>query len=340
MPRGGCSCCVIGHILSRDGVSITGPADRPRCDKEIAIHATGKERLAERFEAERGHLRAIAYRMLGSMSEADDAIQEAWIRLSRTDASEIDNLRAWLTTVVSRVALNILRSRRTHREASLDETLDSGLEPHVPDPIVSPPDGMDPEAEAILGDSLGLALMAVLDTLSPPERVAFVLHDAFGVPFEEIAPMLGKTPAATRQLASRGRRRVRGAPVPDTDLAGQWAIVDAFLAASRAGDFEGLLALLDPDVLLRSDGGPARPALGAVRRGAPVVAGQAFAFRQLAAGATRALVNGVPGGIAWARDGRPFAVIAVTVARGRIIALDILADPDRLERLDLGSMAR
>jgi RNA polymerase sigma-70 factor (ECF subfamily) len=308
--------------------------------KGIAIHALDQESLAERFEDHRAHLRAVAYRMLGSTSEAEDAVQEAWIRLSRTDASEIDNLRAWLTTVVSRVALNVLRARRTHREASLDETLDSGLEPHVPDPILSPPEGMDPEAEAILGDSLGLALMAVLDTLSPPERVAFVLHDAFGMPFDEIAPLLGKTSAAARQLASRGRRRVRGAPVPDTDLPGQWATVDAFLAASRAGDFERLLGLLDPDVLLRSDGGVARPALRAVRRGAPVVAGQAFAFRQLAAGATRALVNGVPGGIAWTPDGRPFAVIAVTVARGRIIALDILADPDRLERLDLTSLTR
>src|SRR4249920_3157813 len=209
--------------------------------------------LAERFEANRSHLRGVAYRMLGSLSEADDAVQEAWIRLSRTDTSDVDNLRAWLTTVVGRICLNVLRSRRTRREASLGT--------HLPDPIVSLGEGFDPEQEVLLGDSVGLALLVVLDSLTPAERVAFVLHDVFALPFDEIAPIVGRTPTATRQLASRGRRRVHGAPVPDVDLDGQWAVVDAFLAAARDGDFERLLAVLDPDVVLRSDGGVARPAL-------------------------------------------------------------------------------
>ena len=209
--------------------------------------------LAERFEANRSHLRGVAYRMLGSVTEADDAVQEAWIRLSRTDASQVDNLRAWLTTVVGRVCLNMLRSRKTRRE--------SPLETHVPDPILSPEAGLDPEQEALLGDSIGLALLVVLDSLTPAERVAFVLHDVFAVPFDDIAPIVGRTPAAARQLASRGRRRVQGAPVPDVDLEGQWAVVDAFLAAARDGDFERLLAVLDPDVVVRSDGGIARPDL-------------------------------------------------------------------------------
>ena len=296
---------------------------------------TDQDWLAERFETHRGHLRAVAYRMLGSLSEADDAVQEAWIRLSRADADQVENLRAWLTTVVGRVALNMLRSRRTRRESSLDAQLDA----HVPDPIVSPARGVDPEQEALLGDSLGLALLAVLDALSPAERVSFVLHDVFGVPFGEIAPIVGRSPAAARQLASRGRRRVRGAPVPDTDLDGQWAVVDAFLAASRAGDFERLLALLDPDIVLRSDGGTSRPNLVALVHGAEAVATQAFAFRKLALDSTRALVNGVPGGVVWTHDGRPFAVIAVTVAGERIVSMDILADPDRLASVDLRPIA-
>ena len=210
--------------------------------------------LAERFEANRSHLRGVAYRMLGSVSEADDAVQEAWIRLSRSDTSQVDNLRAWLTTVVGRVSLNMLRSRKTRREAS--------LETHLPDPIVSPEDGLDPEQEALLGDSIGLAMLVVLDSLTPAERVAFVLHDVFAVPFDDIAPIVGRTPTAARQLASRARRRVQGAPVPDIDLEGQWAVVDAFLAAAREGDFERLLAVLDPEVVLRSDGGATRPGLG------------------------------------------------------------------------------
>jgi RNA polymerase sigma factor (sigma-70 family) len=288
---------------------------------------TEQDWLAERFESHRTHLRAVAYRMLGSLTEADDAVQEAWIRLSRTDTSDVENLRAWLTTVVGRVCLNMLRSRRTRREAP--------LETHVADPIVSPEAGIDPEQEAILGDSLGLALLAVLDTLSPPERVAFVLHDVFGVPFDEIAPILGRSTTAARQLASRGRRRIQGAPVPDTDLDGQWAVVDAFLAASREGDFERLLAVLDPDVVVRSDGGAARPALVAVTRGAEAVATQAMAFRRFAGTATRALVNGIPGAVVRFPDGRPFAVVSATVAGSRIVSIDILADPDRLNRLDL-----
>jgi RNA polymerase sigma factor (sigma-70 family) len=287
--------------------------------------------LAERFEANRSHLRGIAYRMLGSLTEADDAVQEAWIRLSRTDTNDVENLRAWLTTVVGRVSLNMLRSRKTRREAS--------LESHLPDPVLSPEAGIDPEQEALLGDSVGLAMLVVLDSLAPAERVAFVLHDVFAVPFDQIAPIVGRTPTAARQLASRARRRVQGAPVPDVDLDGQWAVVDAFLAAARGGDFERLLDVLDPDVVLRSDGGVARPDLMSLVRGARTVAEQAVAFRQFAETATRALVNGIPGGIAWAPDGRPFSVVALTVRGGRIVAIDILADPDRLGDLDLTVVA-
>jgi RNA polymerase sigma-70 factor (ECF subfamily) len=287
--------------------------------------------LAERFEANRPHLRGVAFRMLGSVTEADDAVQEAWIRLSRTDTSDVDNLRAWLTTVVGRVCLNMLRSRRTRREAS--------LETHVPDPVLSPEAGMDPEHEALLGDSVGLAMLVVLDSLTPAERIAFVLHDVFAVPFDEIAPVVGRTSTATRQLASRARRRVQGAPVPDVDLDGQWAVVDAFLAAARDGDFERLLAVLDPQVVLHSDGGLTRPDLTTLVRGAQTVAEQAMAFRQFAETATRVLVNGTPGGVAWAPDGRPFSVVALTVTGGRIVAIDILADPDRLDELDLTEVA-
>lgn len=286
--------------------------------------------LAERFEANRSHLRGVAYRMLGSLSDADDAVQEAWIRLSRADTgviAAIDNLQAWLTTVVGRICLNILRSRATHREES--------LETHVPDFIVSPEEGADPEQEAVLGDSVGIALLVVLDSLAPAERVAFVLHDVFAVPFEAIAPIVERTPAATRQLASRARRRVQDAPTPDVDLAGQWAVVDAFRAASRAGDFNQLLAVLDPDIVLRSDGGIAHPELTALVRGAQVVAGRAMTFRQFEQTATKVLVNGIPGGIAWASDGSPFAILAMTVRDGRIVAIHILADPDRLGQLDL-----
>ena len=287
--------------------------------------------LAERFEANRSHLRGVAYRMLGSLTEADDAVQEAWIRLNRSDTSDVDNLRAWLTTVVGRVCLNMLRSRRSRGEAS--------LETHMPDPVVSPEEGLDPEQEALLGNSVGLAMLVVLESLTPAERVAFVLHDVFAVPFDEIAPIVGRTPTAARQLASRARRRVQGAPVPDVDLDGQWAVADAFLAAARAGDFERLIAVLDPDVVVRSDGGVARPGLVSLVRGAQAVAGQAMAFRRFADSATRVLVNGIPGGVAWAPDGTPFAVVALTVRGGRIVALDVLADPDRLRQLDLTVVA-
>ena len=287
--------------------------------------------LAERFETNRSHLRGVAYRMLGSLSDADDAVQEAWIRLSRADTGAIDDLRAWLTTVVGRICLNMLRSRKTRHEVS--------LETHVPDPIVSPVEGSDPEREALLGDSVGLALVVVLDTLTPAERVAFVLHDIFAVPFEEIAPIVGRTPAAARQLASRARRQVQGAPVPDVDLDGQWAVADAFLAAARAGAFDQLVAVLDPDVVLRSDGGVARPQLSSHVRGARAIARQALTFRQFAETATRVLVNGISGGVAWASDGSPFAILALTVKGGRIVAIDILADPERLGKLDLTEVA-
>ena len=237
-----------------------------------------------------------------------------------------------MTTVVGRVCLNMLRSRRTRREAS--------LETHLPDPILSPKDGLDPEQEALLGDSVGLAMLVVLDSLTPAERVAFVLHDVFAVPFDEIAPIVGRTPAAARQLASRARRRVQGAPVPDVDLDGQWAVVDAFLAAAREGDFERLVTVLDPEVVLRSDGGDARPGLTLLVRGARAVAERAMTFRQFEETSTRILVNGVPGGVAWSpADGSPFAVIATTVQAGRIVRIDVLADPDRLRELDLTVVA-
>lgn len=287
--------------------------------------------LAERFEAHRVRLRAIAYQTLGSTSEADDAVQEAWIRLSRTDTSRVDNLQAWLTTVVGRVCLNMLRSRKTRGEES--------LETHLPDLVLSPQEGIDPEQEALLGDSVGLAMLVVLDSLTPAERVAFVLHDVFALQFDDIARIIERTPTATRQLASRARRRVQGAPVPDVDLDGQWAVVDAFLAASRAGDFERLLAVLDSQVVLRSDGGVARPALTLRIRGAQAVAERAMSYRQMAETSTRILVNGIPGGIVWAPDGSPYAVMAITVKGGRIVGLDFLTDPDRLGRLDLTVVA-
>ncbi|HEX5040107.1 MAG TPA: RNA polymerase sigma factor SigJ [Candidatus Limnocylindria bacterium] len=287
--------------------------------------------LAERFEANRAHLRGVAYRMLGSVAEADDAVQEAWIRLSRTDTSDVANLRAWLRTVVGRVCLNMLRSRKTRRESSLED--------HVPEPMVSPEQGMDPEQEALLGDSIGLAMLVVLDSLTPAERVAFVLHDVFAVPFDDIAPIVGRSPTAARQLASRARRRVQGTPVPDVDLDGQWAVVDAFLAAAREGDFERLVGVLDPDVVLRVEGGPGRPKLTQLVDGARDVAAQAMLFRQFTATATRVLVNGVPGGVAWKPDGSPYAVLAMTVHGERIVRIDVLADPERLAELDLTPVA-
>ena len=283
-----------------------------------------RDLLADRFEANRTHLRAVAYRMLGSLSEADDAVQEAWLRLSRrSDPDELDNLRAWLTTVVARVCLDMLRSRRSRREESLDTRL--------PEPIVSREDGMDPEHEALLADSVGLALLVVLETLTPAERLAFVLHDMFAVPFDEIAPIVDRSPAAARQLASRARRRVRGtAPEPDVDVARQREVVDAFLAASRDGDFEALVALLDPDVVLRADGPDAPRHL----RGAPAVLGEARRYAGLARFARPALVNGAAG-VVVAPRGRPVAVMGITVAKGRIVEIDVFADPKRVRELDL-----
>ena len=283
--------------------------------------------LAERFEEQRAHLRSVAYRMLGSVSEADDAVQEAWLRLSRSDAREIENLGGWLTTVVGRVCLNMLRSRKTRRE--------DPLEVHVPEPIVSREDELDPEHEALLADSVGLALLVVLETLTPAERLAFVLHDMFAVLFDEIGPMVGRSPAAARQLASRARRRVQGeAPAPDPDLGRQREVVDAFFAAAREGDFEALVAVLDPDVVLRSDGGTARPGATHVVRGAETVARRAMTFAHLSPFARPALVNGAAGVVVAPRD-RPFSVMAFTVTEGKIVAIDALADPDRLRELDL-----
>jgi RNA polymerase sigma-70 factor, ECF subfamily len=283
--------------------------------------------LAERFEEHRTHLRAVAYRMLGSGSEADDAVQEAWLRLSRADTSGVENLGGWLTTVVARVSLNMLRSRKTRREEPMDV--------HVPEPIVSRAEGVDPEHEALLADSVGLALLVVLDTLSPAERLAFVLHDMFAVPFEEIAPMVGRSPTAARQLASRARRRVRGgAHVPDADLSRQREVVDAFFAAARDGDFDALVAVLDPDVVLRSDGGVARPTASVEVHGARAVAERALMFARLSPFVRPALVNGAAG-VVVTPHGRPFSVMGFTVAGGRIVAIDSLADPERLRELDL-----
>ncbi len=280
--------------------------------------------LAERFEEHRTHLRAVAHRMLGSLGEADDAVQEAWLRLARADTGDVENLGGWLTTVVGRVCLDLLRARRSRREEP--------LEAHLPDQIVSRADRADPEHEALLADSVGLALLVVLDTLAPAERLAFVLHDLFGVPFDEIAPIVGRTPTAAKMLASRARRRVQGAAtVPDTDLARQNAVVDAFLAASRGGDFEALLAILDPDVVLRADHAAVRAGASPEVRGAAAVA-ETFSGR---AQATRpALVNGAVGAV-WAPGGRPRVVFGFTIRRGKVVAIDLVADPDRLRQLDL-----
>ena len=280
--------------------------------------------LAERFEAERSHLRAVAYRMLGSLAEADDAVQESWLRLSRSDTSDIKNLGGWLTTVVARVCLDQLRARSSRREDSLD--ID------VADPIASGEDGSDPEQEALLAESVGLALLVVLDRLAPAERIAFVLHDLFDVPFEEIAPIVGRSPTAARQLASRARRRLRGASAhTDTDLAQSRSMVDAFLAAARAGNLAALLAVLDPDVVMRTDFG-SRPG-GAPRevRGAPAVARQ---YSGRAQGARPALVNGSVG-LLVAPRGRLLLVIIPTISNGKIVAINVVADPERLHQLDL-----
>ncbi|HVV23805.1 MAG TPA: sigma-70 family RNA polymerase sigma factor [Pseudonocardiaceae bacterium] len=284
-----------------------------------------REWLAERFTAHGAHLRAVAYRMLGSLAEAEDAVQEAWLRISRADTSDVVNMGGWLTTVVGRVCLDMLRSRASRREQPLDGPL--------PEPIVSPENGLDPEQQALIADSVGLAMLVVLETLAPAERLAFVLHDMFAVPFEDIAPIVGRNAAATRQLASRARRRVRGsAPVPDADLAKQRAAVDAFLAAARDGDFEALVAVLDPDVVLHADIGTGTRMV----RGAREVASQAMLFRGATGAVTRpVLVNGAAGMVAY-RNGKVQSVGGVTVVNGLIVEIDILADPKRLSQLDLG----
>jgi RNA polymerase sigma-70 factor (ECF subfamily) len=290
------------------------------------------EFLAKQFEQNRAHLRAVAYQMLGSLSEAEDAVQEAWLRLSRSDRSGIKNLGGWLTTVVARVCLDLLRTRRSRREEPLGERL--------PDPIVSRADGMDPEQEALLADSVGLALLVVLETLGPAERLALVLHDMFDLPFDEIAPIVGRSPVAARQLASRARRRVqRAAPAADSGclreaeaIGSQRQAVEAFLAAARGGDFDALLAVLDPDVVLRADSGP-----GASRvvQGARAVAAGAVAASRLAQLARFVLVNGAPGMVAFNPDGHLRGVTGFTVRDGKIVEINVLLDPERLRRIEV-----
>jgi RNA polymerase sigma factor (sigma-70 family) len=282
--------------------------------------------LAARFEDHRSHLRAVAYRMLGSLVEADDAVQDTWLRVSRAGAGDVDNLGGWMTTIVARVCLNMLRSRNTRAEQSLDV--------HLPDPVVRLEGAAQPDEQALLADSVGLALLVVLDTLSPAERLAFVLHDMFDLPFEEIAPMVDRSPAAARQLASRARRRVKGAHLPasDPDVARQRKVVNAFFQAASGGDFDELVALLHPDVVLRADFGPKRPAASRVVEGATAVAGQALAGARTGGVLHPAVVNGAPGVVVTVR-GRPFAVLGFTVADGKIVAIDAIGDPDRVPRI-------
>lgn len=290
------------------------------------------ERLAGQFEEHRSHVRAVAYRMLGSIAEAEDAVQEAWIRLSRTDVSGVDNLRAWLTTVVARVCLDMLRTRASRREDPLDT--------HVPDPIIRAVSIREqgPESDAIVADAVGLALLVVLEKLEPAERLAFVLHDVFGMTFEEIAPVVDRSVVATRQLASRARRRVQGqTPTSEADLRQQRRVVDAFLAAVQNGDFEALLAVLDPDIVLRADGGAVK-GMSRLVRGAQAVVAQAAAFSRIALSNQVVLVNDNIGVVTRLPDGRPFSVIGFTIAGGRVVEMDILADPERLGRLDLSSI--
>jgi RNA polymerase sigma factor (sigma-70 family) len=287
------------------------------------------DRLADQFEAHRAHLRAVAYRMLGSTSDAEDAVQESWLRLSRTDVSGVENLRAWLTTVVSRVCLDMLRTRTSRREDPLDV--------HVPDPVITRADA-DPESDAVLADSVGLALLVVLETLEPTERLAFVLHDVFGMTFDEIGPIVDRSPVAARQLASRARRRVqRQAARSDADLRQQRRVVDAFLAAAQNGDFQGLIAVLDPEIVLRADGGAIK-GMSRIVRGAQAVASQATTFSQSGLSNHVVLVNGNAGVVSRRSDGRPFSILGFTIAAGRIVQIDILADPERISRLDLSAL--
>jgi RNA polymerase sigma factor (sigma-70 family) len=280
--------------------------------------------LAERFEEQRAHLRAVAFRMLGSLAEADDAVQDTWVRVSRAETSEIDNLGGWLTTIVARVCLNMLRSRNVRREES--------LEVHLPDPVISPAGELGPEGEALLADSVGLALLVVLDALAPAERLAFVLHDMFDLPFEEIAPMVGRSPTAARQLASRARRRVKGAEIPDPDLTRQRAVVDAFFLAARSGNLDELVAVLHPDVILRADFGPSRPGASRIVRGAAAVARQARLGANPAALLHPALINGTAG-VVITLNGQPHGVMAFTVVNDQVVELDIIADPERIRRV-------
>ncbi|MCX5185546.1 sigma-70 family RNA polymerase sigma factor [Streptomyces sp. NBC_00268] len=286
---------------------------------------------AERFEEHRSHLRAVAYRMLGSLSEADDALQEAWLRVSRADTSGVENLAGWLTTVVARVCLNLLRTRERQREESLDVHVDA----RVADAVVGPADGRDPEEEAVLADSVGVALLVVLDTLAPAERLSFVLHDMFAVPFDEIGPMLERSPAAVRQLASRARRRVKGAsPLPEADLARRHRVVDAFLAATRGGNFDALVALLHPDVVLRADKAVIPTPEPVVARGAHTVAKGAMAATGRAAFTGVALIDGTVG-LAMAPRGRLSVVLAFTIADGLVTEIDVIAEPERLTGLEI-----
>jgi len=281
--------------------------------------------MTAEFERQRDRLHSVAYRMLGSLTEADDALQEAWLRIDRADTDEIANPAGWLTTVTARVCLNMLRARSNRHEEPTS--------PHVPDPIIQEESAGDPAFEAALADSVGLAMLVVLQTLSPAERLAFILHDMFAVPFAEIAPMLDRTPEAVRQLASRARTRVRSAPAADADLAQQRVVVEAFLAAARAGDFDSLVAILDPNVRLRADGGPSRPGISAIVHGAEVVAGRAIMFSTPDAIVRPVVVNGSAGIVATTADGEPISVMAFTIRDGLVIAIDVLADPHRLRDL-------
>jgi RNA polymerase sigma factor (sigma-70 family) len=286
---------------------------------------------ADSFETHRAHLQGVAYRMLGSLAEADDAVQETWLRLARSDTNDVQNMRAWLTTVVARVCLDMLRSRATRREDPLDAHVPDAIIDVLPDPLYRD----QPEEQAVLADSVGLALLVVLDTLSPAERLAFVLHDVFALPFEQIGRIVDRSPAAAKQLASRARRRVRGSgSIPNVDPSRQRRVVDAFLAASRAGDFEGLVALLDPDVVLRADAGDGPFGPSRLVRGASEVAAQARRFASLAPFAKRVLVNGGPGFVV-VRDGDPLAVLSMTVRDDKIVEIDILADPERLRAMEI-----
>ncbi|MDR8407942.1 RNA polymerase sigma factor SigJ [Nonomuraea sp. 3-1Str] len=287
--------------------------------------------LADRFQGHRPHLKAVAYRMLGSLSEAEDAVQEAWLRLARSDSGDIDNLGGWLTTVVGRVCLDMLRARRSRREESLEDRL--------PDPVISRADAADPEQQVLLADSVGLALLVVLECLTPAERLAFVLHDMFGLPFEQIAPIVDRTPVAAKKLASRARRRVGGAaPNPDPDVSSQRRVVDAFLAAARDGDFAALMSILDPDVVLRADGGMLTGGMKVIR-GAAAVAGKLATFQRMATSTAThpAIINGLAG-LVNTIDDQLISVMSFTISDSKIATIDILSDPDRLARLDLTHM--